>query len=102
MKPNYAERTGPVLRTLRGDMTLREAAAKLDCDFTYLSKVECDTMYPSWDFLLKAFKLYKVSEDDRCMFAYWHLRRKHFAEFQLALRYISSSPHAADPAGLPR
>jgi len=78
------------LRFRRGKITLREAAKKLDCDFTYLSKVENGVMRPSWKFLQKAFVVYNIPRVDQCMFAYLHLQGAHPKEFEMGLEYIAS------------
>ena len=67
--------TGALLRTLRADLSLREAAKKLDCDFTYLSKIETGSMSPSWKFLKRAFKVYKVPKQDQIVFAYRYIQK---------------------------
>lgn len=90
-------RTGPYLRLLRDKLTLREAAAKLGCDFTYLSKVENDRQPPSWELLKKAFLVYEVSDVDQCLFAFWYLSRSQPEAFDLAIRHLSvSSPCPAE------
>lgn len=78
---------GKKLRQYRGTMTQREAAKKLGCNFTYLSKIEHGRFFPSWAFLKRMCDLYHVEEDDKNELAYLYLTKNHKEEFTKAVRF---------------
>lgn len=77
---------GAALRNERGERTLREVAAKVDCNFTWLSKVENGHDMPSWEALKNLLTIYGVKQFSE--WAYWHLKLTKNEQFVLAAKYI--------------
>lgn len=77
---------GAHLKIMRGKKTLRQVAKKLDCDFTWLSKVENNKEIPSWETLVKILKLY--GEKDFPLWAKEHLMRTKQKQFLLAIQAL--------------
>lgn len=82
---------GSDLRLMRhtSNMTLREAAKKLKCDHTWLSKVETNRQTPGWKNLKKMLALYG-HEKEQPSFAASYLLRTHPEEFRKAMDFLQS------------
>ncbi len=78
---------GNELRVLRGKMTLRTAGVKTGYSFTWLSKLESGTRFPSWNALQEIVQCYAGKSVDMGAWAAKHFEAMNSEKFKLAMRY---------------